>query len=164
MKHTELPRVIRVLKDPVLRFVHDARARIALLVSRSGQVLAQYGFTSSYEVMNVASLAAAAHASSQALAELTRSGRWTHLYHAGAERKMFLAPLDTPVDQFILVVIFDGQSSLGIVQLFFDQLSKRVAALPELQRTLERTDAASFERDLNAGLERMFPADARESR
>lgn len=159
MKHTELPMVVRALRDPLLSFVHESRARIAILVSRSGQVLAQHGFTSSYEVMNVASLAAAAHASSNMLAELTHAGHWKHLFHDGADRKMFLATLITPIEPFVLVVIFDAQSSLGLVQLFFERLSKKVATLPELQRTLERTDVASFEQDLQAGLERVFPVD-----
>ena len=162
MKHTELPHVVRALRDPLHAFVHESRARIAILVSRSGQVLAQHGFTSTSEVMNVASLAAAAHASSNMLADLTHAGHWKHLFHDGAERKMFLATLVTPLEPFVLVVIFDRQSSLGLVQLFFDRLSKTVARLPELQRGVERTDLASFEKDLQAGLERIFPVDARE--
>jgi predicted regulator of Ras-like GTPase activity (Roadblock/LC7/MglB family) len=158
MRHSDLPRLVQALRRPLDTFVLESRARIALLVTRSGQVLGQYGFRSSYEVMNVASLAAATHASSQALAELTRSGRWTHLYHAGRERQLFLAPLETPVDSFILVVIFDVQSSLGLVQLFFQRLADAVADLPDFQGTVARTDAASFERDLEAGLHRVFPA------
>ncbi len=160
MKQSELPNVIQALRGPVDAFVREARARIALLVNRSGQVLAQHGFTSSYEVMNVASLAAAAQASSQALAELLSTKNWKLLHHAGRERQMFLANLETPLEPLILVVIFDGQSSLGLVELFFDRLAERVAALPELSAAKRSADPVSFERDLEAGLDRIFrPAD-----
>jgi hypothetical protein len=81
------------------RFKHfdKARVRTALLINGSGQVLAQHGFTRSYEVMNVASLAAAAHAAARALAQLTEAGSWTHLHHAGKQRQLFMAPIKAPL-------------------------------------------------------------------
>jgi predicted regulator of Ras-like GTPase activity (Roadblock/LC7/MglB family) len=153
MKRADLPRLVEALRDPTQSFVRESRVRIALLVNGAGQVLAQHGFTRSYEVMNVASLAAAAHASSRALAELTGATRWEHLYHGGVERQLFLAPLRTPVEELILVAIFDADSSLGIVRLFYDNLEQQVAALPEFMVARESTDQANFERDLEAGLE-----------
>ncbi|MCI0434316.1 MAG: roadblock/LC7 domain-containing protein [Gemmatimonadetes bacterium] len=156
MKGAELPRIIGALKQPIDTFIRDARIRVALLVNRSGQVLAQHGFTSSYEVMNVASLAAAAHATSQALADLTAVGDWSHLHHAGTRQELFLATLATPAAPLILVAIFDGESSLGLVQLFFGQLARRVAALPELQAATGSADQQSFEADLEAGIARAF--------
>jgi len=160
MKPSEMPDLMGALRDPVHEFIHDSRARIALVVNRSGKVLAQHGFTSSYEVMNVASLAAAAHASSQALAELLNTRRWNHLHHAGKQRNMFLALLDTPLEPLILVVIYDEQSSLGLVELFFDRLSASVAALPQLREVRRSADPLGFERDLEAGLDRVFTPDA----
>jgi predicted regulator of Ras-like GTPase activity (Roadblock/LC7/MglB family) len=156
MRQQELPDLMRALSGPVDEFVHAARVRMALLVNRAGQVLAQQGFTKSYEVMNVASLAAAAHASSQALAELVGTRRWKHLHHAGRERQLFLALLDTPFEPLIVVVVFDQESSLGIVELFFDRLAATVAALPQLRTVRGSEDATTFERDLEAGLERVL--------
>jgi predicted regulator of Ras-like GTPase activity (Roadblock/LC7/MglB family) len=153
MRRTDLPRLVEALSEPIHSFVRESRVRIVLLVNGAGQVLAQHGFTRSYEVMNVASLAAAAHASSRALAELTGAGQWEHLYHGGAQRQLFLAPLRTPVEELILVAIFDADSSLGIVRLFYDTLERQVAALPEFMVVPEITDQANFERDLEAGLE-----------
>lgn len=153
---TDLPRVVEALKPPIAEFVRESRARIALLINGSGQVLAQHGFTRSYEVMNVASLAAAAHASARALAELTDASRWTHLHHAGKERQLFLAPVKTPVAELILVIIFDEETSLGIVQLYFEQLTTAIAALPEFQEALAETTQQNFERDLEAGLQKVL--------
>lgn len=152
MRSDDLQRLVEALKPPIADFVRESRARIALLINGSGQVLAQHGFTRSYEVMNVASLAAAAHASARALAEMTDANRWTHLHHAGKQRQLFLAPVKTPVAELILVVIFDSDTSLGIVQLFFERLTASVAALPEFQQALAETTQQHFERDLEAGL------------
>ena len=164
MRQSELPDVIAALRGPVESFIDASRARIALVINRSGQVLAQHGFTSTYEVMNVASLAAAAHASSQALAELLSSRRWNHLHHAGSDRQLFLAQLDTPLEPLILVVIFDEQSSLGLVQLFFERLAEQVGALQELRNMRASTDAVSFEKALEAGLQRVLGPNDGEAR
>lgn len=156
MRIDDLPRLVDALKPPIADFIRESRARIALLINGSGQVLAQHGFTRSYEVMNVASLAAAAHASARALAEMTAASRWTHLHHAGRERQLFLAPVKTPVAELILVVIFDSETSLGIVQLFFERLTASIAALPEFQQALAETTQQNFERDLEAGLHKVL--------
>lgn len=152
MRIDDLPRLVEALKPPIAEFVRESRVRTALLINGSGQVLAQHGFTRSYEVMNVASLAAAAHASARALAEMTDANKWTHLHHAGKERQLFLAPIKTPVAELILVAIFDEDTSLGIVQLFFEHLQTNIAALPEFQQQLQETTQQNFERDLEAGL------------
>jgi predicted regulator of Ras-like GTPase activity (Roadblock/LC7/MglB family) len=157
MRREELPRLVEILRPPLREFVRESRVRIALLINGAGQVLAQHGFTRSFAIMNVASLAAAAHASSRALAELTGAGRWEHLYHGGRERHLFLAPLRTPSEELIMVVVFDADSSLGIVRLFYHTLEQDVAALPEFVEARPGTDPASFERDLEAGLEFISP-------
>jgi predicted regulator of Ras-like GTPase activity (Roadblock/LC7/MglB family) len=160
MRRADLPEIVAALRAPTQQFVREARARMVLLVRGSGQVLAQHGFTQSYEVMNVASLAAAAHASARALAELVGSRSWTHLYHAGRERSLFLASLSTPIEELIVVVIFDGESSLGVVQLFYDRMASEIAALPVFQVQRAATDQANFERDLEAGLTRVLHSEA----
>ena len=152
MRRDDLPRLVEALKPPIEQFVRDSRVRISLLINGSGQVLAQHGFTRSYEVMNVASLAAAAHAAAGALAEMTEAKRWEHLHHAGKDRQLFIAPIRTPIVDLILVAIFDNETSLGIVQLFFNQLGAAISRLPEFQEELEQTTQANFEGDLEASL------------
>lgn len=157
MRSSDLPALVEALRAPTRTFVRESRVRMAILINGAGQVLAQHGFTRSYEVMNVASLAAAAHASSRALATLTGAVRWEHLHHAGQERQLFLAPLQTPVEELIMVAIFDGDTSLGMVQLLYDQLAREIAALPVMHEAPRGTDQASFERDLESGLEFLAP-------
>jgi predicted regulator of Ras-like GTPase activity (Roadblock/LC7/MglB family) len=159
MRGADLPRLVDALRAPIEAFVHDARVRITLLVTGGGQVLAQHGFTSSYEVMNVASLAAAANASSNALAELMNLDGWKHLHHSGSEQQIFLAPLATPIEKLTLVAIFDSASSLGLVQFFYGRLAREIEALPGLTDARRSEDQVSFERDLQHGLDRIFSSE-----
>ncbi len=157
MRRGDLSQLIDVLREPTRAFVKDARVRVALLVNGSGQLLAQQGFSRGYEVANVASLAAAAHASARALAAMTGAGRWTYLHHVGRERQLFLAPFVTPAEELILVAIFDEDSSLGLVLLYFDDFARRIGALPHFQTAGPIGTAESFEHDLEAGLRHIMP-------
>jgi predicted regulator of Ras-like GTPase activity (Roadblock/LC7/MglB family) len=153
----ELDRVVEALRDPIHNFARESRVRLVLLLDGSGQVLAQQGFTPSYEIASVASLAAAAHTSAQALAGLAGAEGWTHLHHAGRDRQLFLAPFRTPDSELILVAIFDRDSSLGLVQLYFERFAGMVAALPQFAGGVSAGSAETFERDLEAGLRSVAP-------
>lgn len=157
MRREDLNRAAERLREPMRNFVRESRVRTAILVNHSGQVLAQHGFSRGFDVANVAALAAAAHSSAHALAELTGAGRWMHLHHAGQENQLFLAPFATGAGQLVLVAIFDSDSTLGLVQLFFDRLIEAIREIPELGSELPVADAESFERDLEAGLDRVLP-------
>lgn len=156
MRKQDLELVASALREPMRRFVRESRVRTAILINRSGQVLAHHGFARSYDVGNVAALAAATHSSSHALAELTGAGRWMHLHHAGQAKQLFLAPFGTGGEQLVLVAIFDKESTLGLVQLFFDRLVDAAREIKELGSELSSEDARAFESDLEAGLDRVL--------
>ncbi|MFO7893574.1 MAG: roadblock/LC7 domain-containing protein [Longimicrobiales bacterium] len=156
MKRDDLYQVAEALEEPMTDFVRESRVRTALLVNHSGQVLARHGFSRGFDVGDVATLAAAAHSSAHALAELTDSGRWMHLHHAGQEKQIFLAPFKVGDQELILVAIFDDDSTLGLVQLFFDRLVESIREVPELKNRLPEGDVEGFEADLEAGVERLL--------
>lgn len=153
----DLGQLVDALREPIRIFVRDARVRLAMLINGSGQVLAQHGFSGAYDVASVASLAAATHASSRALADMTGARRWVYLHHTGRHRQLFLAPFATPAQELILVAIFDEDSSLGLVRLYFNEFEGRVATLPELGTVRTGTSAEDFERELEAGLRHILP-------
>ena len=156
MKRHDLERVAAGLATPMRNFVRESRVRTAILVNHSGQVLAHHGFSRGFEVGNVAALAAAAHSSAHALAELTGAGRWMHMHHAGEEKQLFLAPFKTGGEELVLVAIFDQTSTLGLVQLFFDRLVDAVREIPELRDVVPNQDPNAFESDLEDSLERLL--------
>lgn len=156
MRKDDLKRVAESLREPMRSFVRESRVRTAILVNRSGQVLAHHGFARGFDVANVAALAAATHSSAHALAELTGAGKWMHLHHAGREHQLFLAPFGGGGEQLVLVAIFDQDSTLGLVQLFFDRLIEAVREIPELSQALPVSDMEAFESDLEAGLDRLL--------
>jgi len=156
VRRGDLERFVGALEGPVARFVDEARARSVLLINGSGQVLAQHGFTRALDVVGVASLGAGIQASSRALAQLMEQEGFGHLHQAGVSTQVFIGPFSTPAEELILITVFGEDSSVGMVRLFFDTFVREVGALPGWQTVRPTADAESFEKDLEAGLERAF--------
>jgi predicted regulator of Ras-like GTPase activity (Roadblock/LC7/MglB family) len=156
MRRADLPQFVGALAAPVDRFAREAGLRLVLLINESGQVLAQRGFARALDVMGVAALGAGIHASSHALAVMMKEGGFRHLHQGGASAQVFIGPFRTPAEDLIAIAVFGDDSSLGLVQLFFAEFVREVAALPGWAEARPTTDAAAFERDLEAGIETVF--------
>jgi hypothetical protein len=156
VRRGDLAGFVGALDAPVDRFVAETRVRLVLLINASGQVLAQRGFTRSLDVMGVATLGAAIHASSRVLAQLLGQPGFRHLHQGSGVDQVFIGPFDTPAEELILVAVFDDDSSVGLVRLFFEALVGEVAALPGWSTARPTADARQFERDLDAGIEQLF--------
>jgi hypothetical protein len=145
------------IEAPLARYVEEARARLALLLHPSGQVVAQAGFTRAIDVMTACALASAVHATSSELGRRVDGKPFRGLHHAGAERQLYLAPAETARGAYICLTVFDAASSLGLVRIYFDDLCRELAAAaPPLVPLREPALAVDFERDLNANLAAMF--------
>ena len=145
------------VEAPLKRYVDDARARLALLLHPSGQVIAQAGFTRAIDVMTACALAAAVHATAGELGKQVDGRPFRGLHHAGPDKQMYLAPAETARGAYICLTVFDAESSLGLVRMYFEELCKDLsAAAPLLAPLREPMLAVDFERDLNANLAAMF--------
>lgn len=156
MRRADLERFVGELGEPVERFAREAGVRLVLLINESGQVLAQRGFARALDVMGVAALGAGIHASSRALARLLREEGFRHLHQGGGEAQVFIGPFSTPAEELVLIAVFGEDSSIGLVRVFFDELVREVGDLPGWRELRPTGDAHAFERDLEAGLDRLF--------
>src|SRR5438309_11336427 len=77
--------------QPLTDFVREASARLVLVLTPSGQVLAQSGFSRAVDVMSSAALAAAIVAATDELARQLRQPPIAALRHQGPSTGLFLA-------------------------------------------------------------------------
>jgi len=145
------------VEAPLKRYVDDARARLALLLHPSGQVVAQAGFTDEVDVMSACALAAASHATAGELGKQVDGRPFHSLHYAGPDRQLFLSPIHTARAAYLCLTVFDLETSLGLVRIYFDELSRDLAAAaPPLPDVRQPTLAIDFERDLNRNLAVLF--------
>ncbi len=142
---------------PLTAFVQEAAARLVLLMTPAGQVLAQSGFARAVDVMSAAALGAAIMASTTELAKQLRQPPFAALNHQGQRHGIFLSALTTGRGPLVALVAYDlDVSSLGLVQLFFEQLAADLQVASPRESVPKQVLAADFERELSDSLNALF--------
>lgn len=144
------------VEPPLAGFVEESGARIALLMTDAGQVVAQHGFTRSLDVMSAAALGAGIVASTREMARELGSGGFGAVVHQGRRLGVFLAPFELPDASWIGLVVFGPETSLGMVQLFFERLVDGLSRAAPRQATARPVLPETFEDELNASLRALF--------
>ena len=130
------------------RFLTDCNARCALLVDRTGQLVATVGQRPSFDPTAFATLTAADFSANDQLAKLIGENDFNSLFHQGEKESMYLADIARRV---ILVVLFDNRTTLGLVRLklrqtvlelsqLFEAVFARTAAAPNAPNVLAGAD------------------------
>src|SRR6266705_3139966 len=133
--------------EPLVKFVKEAGVRLVLVMTSAGQVLAQHGFARAVDVMSAAALGAAILASTEQIARELRQPPFAALNHQGEGHGIFLAGVATARGKLVTLVVYDlDVSSLGLVQLFFEQLAADLQAASPKDSVPKQVLAADFER------------------
>jgi hypothetical protein len=141
---------------PLQTFVTESSARLILLMTTSGQVMAQHGFSRSVEVMTAAALGAAIVASTEELARVMGAPRFGALVHGGSHQSCMLSAFGTPRGRWIGLVVFGSETSVGIVQLFFDQMVEQLVNAAPKEAPRPTALPENFEDELQASLKELF--------
>lgn len=104
----------------------DANARTALIVDRTGQMLATAGEPPTFDPVAFASLTAADFSANDQLARMLGEPEFGALFHQGEKESLYLADVARRV---ILVVLFDNRTTLGLVKLRVRSVVQSLAAL-----------------------------------
>lgn len=114
----------------------ESNSRCAMLVDRTGQLLANAGERLSFDPTAFASLTAADFSANDQLAKMIGEPEFASLFHQGEKESMYLADVARRV---ILVVLFDQRTTVGMVRLrvkqtvidlskLFDEMFARAAS------------------------------------
>ncbi len=111
------------------RFLADCNARCALLVDRTGQLVATVGQRPDFDPTAFATLTAADFSANDQLAKLVGENDFSSLFHQGEKESMYLADVARRV---ILVVLFDSRTTLGLVRIKMRQTVVELTQLFEI--------------------------------
>jgi predicted regulator of Ras-like GTPase activity (Roadblock/LC7/MglB family) len=92
----------------------ESQARCALVVDRTGQMLANAGEALKFDPAAFASLTAADFSANDQLAKMIGEPEFASLFHQGEKESMYLADV---ARRAILVVLFDQATTVGLVRL-----------------------------------------------
>lgn len=117
------------------RLLHEAHARAIFLVDKCGQLISGVGDSEGFDTTSLASLTAGNIAATGGLANLIGEKEFSILFHEGEKDNLHISIVDGRV---ILVVIFSGHSSLGLVRLRVKKASEELSEL--FASLLKRSD------------------------
>lgn len=102
------------IQEILAAFLRESGSRTALIVDRTGQLVATVGETPLFDPTAFASLTAADFSANDQLARMLGEPEFGALFHQGERESMYLADIARRV---ILVVLFDHRTTLGLVKL-----------------------------------------------
>lgn len=114
-------------------FLDNSGAKCALLVHKSGQLIAKHGFTHHLATDELAVLAAGAYAATKQIAALLGESEFSVLFHQGQKEHINFSLVD---ERTILLAVFDDRTTVGMVRLAAAQVTARLQSV--LQRISER--------------------------
>ena len=144
------------VEGPLKTFVAESAARVCLVMTSSGQVVAQHGFTRSVDVMTAAALGAGIVASTRELAREIRAGSFGAIVHQGPKLGVYLAPFQLPKAQWVGLAVFGPDTSLGMVQFFFGRMIDDLVKCAPREEPPREVLPETFEDELNASLRTLF--------
>ncbi|HVX40744.1 MAG TPA: roadblock/LC7 domain-containing protein [Gemmatimonadaceae bacterium] len=128
------------------RFLTDCNGRCALIVDRTGQLIATVGDRPNFDPTAFATLTAADFSANDQLAKLIGENDFSTLFHQGEKESMYLADIARRV---ILVVLFDNRTTLGLVRL---KMKQTVTELSQLfDQVFARAEGAASAPNILAG-------------
>ena len=107
-------------------FLGESNARTALIVDRTGQMVATVGEAPAFDSTAFASLTAADFSANDQLARMLGETEFGALFHQGERESMYLADIARRV---ILVVLFDNRTTLGLVKLRVRNVVEELSAI-----------------------------------
>src|SRR6266404_939865 len=116
----------RAIQGILSGFLGESNARTALIVDRTGQMVATVGETPQFDPTAFASLTAADFSANDQLARMLGEPEFGALFHQGEKESLYLADVARRV---ILVVLFDNRTTLGLVKLRVRGVVEALSAL-----------------------------------
>ncbi|MDB4870073.1 MAG: hypothetical protein JWL97_1077 [Gemmatimonadales bacterium] len=141
---------------PLRRLMDDARLISGVLLYPTGKAVGQFGFSNAADVMSVCALTSAINASARELGRQLDGKPFVEMHHAGADRQVFMARCLAGQHEFLFVGVFDRESSLGVVEIYFEEFQKAIAKLTPQAEIRGKGPSGDFEGELNRSLDALF--------
>lgn len=110
------------------RMLTSSGAHCALLIDRSGQLIASSGDPSTLDVVALSALTAANFGATAEIARLLGEEEFALLFHKGKNENVHFCKVG---EEFILVTLFDNRTTLGLVRLRTEKVVKELLQIFE---------------------------------
>lgn len=124
-------------------YLKETRAHCVLLLSKSGHLINQAGFTNTFNLQSIAALIGGIFTSTQALAKVVSEEKFKVMFQEGEKWNVYFC---LTADQFILATIFDKSTVVGMIRHAAAEADREMA--PHLVKAIV-LDADQASRDFS---------------
>ena len=131
----------RLLEECCAKLTRESLSKAIFLVDKNGQILVATGEIASIDTTSLASLVAGTTAATSSLAKLLGEEEFPVHFHEGKRDNLHISLVGA---EYILAVIFDQRSSLGLVRLRVKKASERLQEVfVQLEQKQEKNQGAN---------------------
>ncbi|OHB74059.1 MAG: hypothetical protein A2Z34_05555 [Planctomycetes bacterium RBG_16_59_8] len=120
-------------------FLKLASAKCALMIDKDGHLVTRQGENPAYDTETISALVAASFSATKEMARLLGEEEFSIVFHQGKKDNIQLSLIG---DRTILAVIFDDKTTIGMVRLYANQVSTKLAVLFE-EMSMKKRDTTN---------------------
>ena len=124
--------------------VSHSRSQSAMLVDRSGNMISRYGEAIGFDPQVVSALVAGSFAVTREVARILGDEEFSATFHQGSRGSIQMSIVS---DRAILALVFNDETTAGMVRIYADQAVKRLGAV--FERVLARTGESGGDQTLD---------------
>lgn len=151
------PDEIARIEEILSRLVEETGGNHALLLDKSGQVIASHGDANRQDTTALGALIAGTFASSREVAKLLREKDFKVLFQQGVRENLFIALIG---EQWMVTIIFSKETHIGLVKVLVKKASEElVGILGRVRQTRRQRDdvlGANFRTSMEDTIDLLF--------
>jgi predicted regulator of Ras-like GTPase activity (Roadblock/LC7/MglB family) len=117
---------VRSIETVLKELLKLSGAKCALLVDKEGHMVAKVGSVRTFDTDTISALVAGSFAATREMARLLGEEEFSVMFHQGQRDNIQLNLIG---DRTILTVIFDDQTTVGMVRLYASESSRKLAEI-----------------------------------
>jgi len=150
----DMSRIDEVIKELLV----NARAQSAMLVDKDGHMITKHGAADGSDPETVSALVAGSFAATRQVAGMLGEDEFSAIFHQGKRGSIQISIVG---ERAILAVVFNDDTTVGMVRLYADQAVKRLVAIFDSPHSVGDGEGPSqidegFHEDAHGKIDDMF--------
>jgi len=145
------------IDEAIKELLTNARAQSAMLVDKDGHMITKHGVASGFDPETVSALVAGSFAATRQVATMLGENEFSAIFHQGKRGSIQISIVG---ERAILAVVFNDDTTVGMVRLYADQAVKRLVAIfgeprPAVAEGADQLEEG-FDKDAHGKVDDMF--------
>ncbi len=137
----------KAISEVISELSSKTRAKTIIFSDMNGHPITQRGNSADLDISNLSALAAGDFSATTEIAKLIgEKKQFKFIFHEGEKYNAYLSNVG---NDFLLIIIFDSQTALGMIRIFTKRATKTLLEVLEKAKTKEESTSTFVDVDFN---------------